>query len=144
MSQTLFICPSCGARNASGDKLCSLCGMSFTPPTQSISPQSQTLPRTLPTERPDSARFIATFFLWLLFGTFGMHRIFLGHTASGVIMLALSIVAFGLSWVAALSLIAPYLIVAILPALVLAIWWLIDLFMMCAGHLRPSDGSRIA
>ena len=64
--------------------------------------------------------------LWLFLGTLGLHRFYLGHTTSGIFML-LCLLFFWLY----------------IPLLILVIWWIIDIFMLVSGGLKPTDGSKL-
>lgn len=68
---------------------------------------------------------IVAYGLWVFFGFFGAHRLYLGRWASGLMMLAL----LGIG-----TLTAPILI-GYVPLVVLTIWWLMDLVLI-AGMIR--------
>jgi TM2 domain-containing membrane protein YozV len=62
--------------------------------------------------------------LWFFGGTLGAHRFYLGYIASGTAMLVLTVFAVVIAML-------PFLMVFSLPLLaVLAIWWLIDAFLI--------------
>lgn len=54
--------------------------------------------------------------LWFFLGYFGVHRFYLGHTMSGLIMLALTALG-SLTW---------FVLVGWLPLAVVGLWWLLD------------------
>ena len=64
--------------------------------------------------------------LWLLLGGIGAHRFYLGHNNSAIGMLLCCIFC----WL-------------IIPAIVLGIWWLIDIILIVSGNLQPEDGSKL-
>ena len=69
---------------------------------------------------------LCTVLLWFLLGAIGAHRFYLGHTASAVCMLLCTIFC----WL-------------IIPAIILAIWWLIDIILIISGSLKSIDGSEL-
>jgi TM2 domain-containing membrane protein YozV len=54
--------------------------------------------------------------LWFFLGFFGVHRMYLGRTGSGIAMLILH----GLSWL------TYYILIGFVGFAVLGLWWLID------------------
>lgn len=64
--------------------------------------------------------------IWLFLGGAGIHRLYLGHTSTGILML--------------LCLLFCWLII---PGIILTIWWIIDLFLLVSGGLKPIDGSDL-
>lgn len=64
--------------------------------------------------------------LWLILGGIGAHRFYLGHSISAIIML--------------LCLLFCWLVI---PAIVLGIWWLVDIILLLSGNLKPADGSKL-
>lgn len=64
--------------------------------------------------------------LWLLLGGIGAHRFYLGDTTGGLLML--------------LCLLFCWLII---PGIVLVIWWIVDIFLLLTGKLKPKDGSEL-
>lgn len=58
--------------------------------------------------------------LWLFLGGFGVHRMYLGKVASGVVMAILTIVGwFTLA-----------IVIGIIPLLIVFVWWVFDLIMI--------------
>jgi TM2 domain-containing membrane protein YozV len=70
---------------------------------------------------------IVALILFVFFGTIGIHRFYLGHTKSGLLMLLL-----------AFTLILP--VINIFTGLGLLIWWVLDLIKLVTGDLKPADG----
>lgn len=54
--------------------------------------------------------------LWFFLGSFGVHRFYLGHILSGVIMLGLTTIGW-LTW---------FFLIGWLPLAVVGLWWLLD------------------
>ncbi len=76
-----------------------------------------------PEQKPNKSMLCAVI-LWLFLGGIGAHRFYIGDTSGGVGML--------------LCLLFCWLII---PGIVLAIWWIIDIFLLLTGSLKPKDGS---
>lgn len=74
-------------------------------------------------QKPNKSMLCAVI-LWLFLGGIGAHRFYLGDNAGGITML--------------LCLLFCWLIV---PGIILAIWWIIDIFLLLTGGLKPKDGS---
>lgn len=70
---------------------------------------------------------IVALILFVLFGFLGIHRFYLGHTISGLLMLLLCF-----------TLILP--IISIFTGIVLLVWWVLDLIKLVTGDLKPADG----
>ena len=64
--------------------------------------------------------------LWLFLGGLGLHRFYLGHTASGTVMLLCTLFC----WL-------------VIPAIVVMIWWFIDIILIVSGNLKTSDGTDL-
>lgn len=75
----------------------------------------------------DGKSQIVALILFVLFGAIGIHRFYLGHTKSGLLMLLLSF-----------TLILP--VINIFTGLGLFIWWVLDLIKLVTGDLKPADG----
>jgi len=75
----------------------------------------------------DGKSQIIALILFVLFGAIGIHRFYLGHTKSGLLMLLL-----------AFTLILP--VINIFTGLGLLIWWVLDLIKLVTGDLKPADG----
>lgn len=75
----------------------------------------------------DGKSQIIALILFVLFGAIGIHRFYLGHTKSGLLMLLLSF-----------TLILP--VINIFTGLGLFIWWVLDLIKLVTGDLKPADG----
>ena len=75
----------------------------------------------------DGKSQIIALILFVLFGAIGIHRFYLGHTKSGLLMLLL-----------AFTLILP--VINIFTGLGLFIWWVLDLIKLVTGDLKPADG----
>lgn len=69
---------------------------------------------------------LVTVLLWLFLGGLGIHRFYLGHTTSGIIMLLCTLFC----WL-------------IIPAIVLGIWWIVDIFLIISGGLKPADNTNL-
>ena len=76
-------------------------------------------------QKPNKSMLCAVI-LWLLLGGIGADRFYLGDTSGGIIML--------------LCLIFCWLV---FPAIVLCIWWIVDIFLLVTGNLKPKDGSQL-
>lgn len=63
---------------------------------------------------------LIAYLLWWFLGGLGVHRFYLGHTSSGVIMLLLFVFSCVLTIIA----------VGLLGFVVLGLWWLIDAFLL--------------
>ena len=70
---------------------------------------------------------IIALILFVLFGCLGIHRFYLGHLSSGLLMLLLCC-----------TLILP--IINIFTGLALLVWWVLDLIKLVTGDLKPADG----
>ena len=70
--------------------------------------------------------------LWACLGLAGVHRFYLGNTASGAAMLALFIVG----WFTFVF------VVGIVVLIILAIWWLVDAFLI--PHLTNTKNIQLA
>jgi TM2 domain-containing membrane protein YozV len=81
----------------------------------------------------DSTKLIVALLLWFFVGTLGVHRMYLGHTGSGVAMLLLSLVGWTTVWFC----------IGFVPLIAVSIWWLIDVFLLVTGALAPTDGTRL-
>ena len=65
--------------------------------------------------------------LFIFFGPLGIHRFYLGHRSSGLLMLLLCC-----------TLILP--IINLFTGLALFVWWVLDLIKLVTGDLKPADG----
>ncbi len=70
---------------------------------------------------------IIALILFVLFGYLGIHRFYLGHRRSGLLMLLLCC-----------TLILP--IINLFTGIVLLVWWVLDLIKLVTGDLKPVDG----
>lgn len=70
---------------------------------------------------------IIALILFVFFGYLGIHRFYLGHRSSGLLMLLLCC-----------TLILP--IINIFTGITLLIWWVLDLIKLVTGDLKPADG----
>lgn len=70
---------------------------------------------------------IIALILFVLFGYLGIHRFYLGHRRSGLLMLLLCC-----------TLILP--VINLFTGLVLLVWWVLDLIKLVTGDLKPVDG----
>lgn len=70
---------------------------------------------------------IIALILFVLFGCLGIHRFYLGHTISGLLMLLLCC-----------TLILP--IINLFTGIALLVWWVLDLIKLVIGDLKPADG----
>ncbi|WP_128253223.1 TM2 domain-containing protein [Falsirhodobacter deserti] len=69
----------------------------------------------------------AAYLLWFFLGTFGVHRIYLGHLKTGLAMLVLMLLGmltFGIT------------------SLVVLVWWVVDLFLVPGMIARDKDRVR--
>ena len=71
--------------------------------------------------------------LWFFLGHLGVHRFYLGHAGTGMAQLLLTVVG----WATIVFLIGA------IPLLILVIWWIVDIFSLVSGNLRPADGSEL-
>lgn len=92
------------------------------PATQNIVVQVNQHAGGLPNFGPPKSK-ITAFLLALFLGTLGVHRFYLGHGGTGVVMLLLSLTFVGL--------------VVTIP------WALIDCILILTGGLRSRDGQRL-
>lgn len=106
-----MFCQNCGKQIDDKAVICVHCGCETVLATNNNSNQNSMLCALL---------------LWFFFGSFGAHRFYLGHTASGVIQL--------------LCLVFCWLI---FPAVILAIWLFIDLILLLTGGLKFADGRNL-
>ena len=74
--------------------------------------------------------------LAFVFGFLGAHRLYLGHVPSGIAMLALNVVAYGV--------VRNNVALALLLAVVAGLWQIVDIGAIAAGRLRPPDGQPLA
>lgn len=81
----------------------------------------------------DSTKLLITLLLWFFFGGLGIHRFYLGHTATGIVMLAMTVVGFATACI----------LIGYIPLIAVAIWAFIDLILIVTGALAPTDGSRL-
>jgi TM2 domain-containing membrane protein YozV len=70
---------------------------------------------------------IIALILFVLFGYLGIHRFYLGHLSSGLLMLLLCC-----------TLILP--IINLFTGIALLVWWVLDLIKLVTGDLKPADG----
>ncbi len=70
---------------------------------------------------------IIALILFVLFGCLGIHRFYLGHLSSGLLMLLLCC-----------TLILP--IINLFTGIALLVWWVLDLIKLVIGDLKPADG----
>lgn len=85
-------------------------------------------PGMAPYDGPPKSK-VAAIVLVLFLGSLGIHRFYLGHTGTGIGMLALFLAGFvtcGLTWIP------------------LGIWHLVDLILVCTGGLREPNGRELA
>ncbi len=76
-------------------------------------------------QKPNKSMLCAVI-LWFFLGGIGAHRFYIGDTTGGVLML--------------LCLLFCWLVI---PAIVLLIWWVIDIFLLVTGALKPKDGTAL-
>jgi TM2 domain-containing membrane protein YozV len=75
--------------------------------------------------------WIVALLLVLLLGAFGVHRLYLGYTATGILQLVMLLVGIPLS-----------LVLIGIPILVaLSVWVTVDLIRIIVGELKPKHGS---
>jgi len=70
---------------------------------------------------------IIALILFVVFGFLGIHRFYLGHLSSGLLMLLLCC-----------TLILP--IINLFTGIALLVWWVLDLIKLVTGDLKPADG----
>ena len=73
---------------------------------------------------PMQRSLIIALLLWFFFGCLGMHRFYLKDNSGGIKML----LCFFFSWL-------------VIPGIILFVWWVIDLFKLIHGDLKPKDGT---
>ena len=76
-------------------------------------------------QRPNKSMLCAVI-LWFFLGGIGAHRFYIGDTTGGVLML--------------LCLLFCWLI---MPGIILILWWIIDIFLLVTGTLKPKDGTDL-
>lgn len=59
---------------------------------------------------------LLAYLLWFFLGFFGLHRFYLGHVVSGLIMLGLTVVGSVLQ----------FILIGYIPLAIVGVWWLID------------------
>ena len=71
---------------------------------------------------------IVTFFLWFFFGSFGVHRYYLGRPLSGTFLLFTSVICYGLFYLSIFQIKNPSYgpLIILIPV----IWLLVDLFLL--------------
>jgi TM2 domain-containing membrane protein YozV len=75
---------------------------------------------------------IIAYLLWFFLGMFGIHRLYLGRIASGLILLLLTLVAGALYWI------FIGMVLMVIPGL----WWLIDALLI-PGIVRDYNNELI-
>lgn len=140
-------CPACGQPSAVDAAFCAKCGhafrTTFAPPPNQPPNQTQFFHGHPPPgyhqppypyqAAPDRNRFIVALLLCIFVGGLGIHRMYLGHTSSGVTMLMLSVIG-----------VVTYLFcIGALLLMAVGIWALIDLILIATGNLGPTDGTRL-
>lgn len=114
---------------------CPNCGVPFAapPPAQpQVDPYAQYY-RGQAENKPDSNRLLVVILLWLFLGGFGVHRFYLGETATATLMLILTLMGIATSCI----------LIGYIPLAVVGVWTLVDLVLILTGSLRPKDGTRL-
>ena len=101
-------CQNCGKEISDNAVICVNCGCA----TDNYKKSNKTM--------------LVTILLWLLLGGFGVHRFYLGHNTSGIIMLLCTLFC----WL-------------VIPAIILVIWWVIDIFLIITGNLKNINGEEL-
>ncbi|KTC91219.1 DUF4864 domain-containing protein [Fluoribacter dumoffii] len=105
-------CKHCGNKLSADAQFCSQCGTQVE--ASSISPQIE---QTFPGKEKQQKSPITAFVLALIFGTFGIHRFYLGKIKSGLLML--------------------------LTLGGLGIWYLVDLILLVTNKFEDKNGNLI-
>ena len=111
------ICKGCNTSIENNSNFCPVCGTSSNPQnTPSLNSSSHVVVKT----EKDVGMGYVLHILPPMVGCFGIHRLYFGHTASGIIM-------FMTFWV---SLVLSLVLIGLAGLLFLALWWVIDLVTM--------------
>jgi TM2 domain-containing membrane protein YozV len=76
---------------------------------------------------------IVAYLLWFFLGMFGIHRLYLGRIASGLVLLLLTLVAGALYWI----------FIGMILMAVPGLWWLIDALLI-PGIVRDYNNELIS
>ena len=99
-------------------------------------------------------RILPAFLLAFFFGALGVHRFYVGKVGSGLIMLAIPLLALavafsggagvGVSTGSAGAGILGGLMFAMLLGSAIALWWLVDLIRILVGSFTDKSGAKLA
>jgi TM2 domain-containing membrane protein YozV len=84
-------------------------------------------PGQVPVPAQDNTWLLVAIVLGIFVGGFGVHRMYLGHTSSGITMLVLTLIG-----IATACLIVGYFLI-----LAVWIWSIVDVISIATGNLRP-------
>ncbi len=115
-------CAHCGTGLAGDSRFCQACGRPITANPANVSPKSRL-----------TATLLCGLLGWLAW-IFGIHRLYLGKTGTGVIMLVLSILGWTTIWIFGLGLI--FLAVG-------GIWQLVDFILLLSGSMKDGNGQTV-
>ncbi|MGQ4002270.1 NINE protein [Francisellaceae bacterium CB299] len=100
-----MFCKECGAEINDKAAICTKCGCY----TDNHQATTQEIINTLTAQKNIAIAYI----LWFILGWFGIHRLYLGRTGSGVAMLICGVLSI-------------FLGILLLPLLAMLIWWIVD------------------
>ncbi|MHA6250821.1 NINE protein [Oceanobacillus sp. CAU 1775] len=63
---------------------------------------------------------VIAYILWIIFGHFGLHRMYTGRIFTGIMMLLLGVIGWGTAWI----------FIGYIPLIFLWIWMFIDIFLI--------------
>lgn len=148
-------CPNCGNENEGVVKFCRHCGKPMRaeapqpPQPQAPAPMSQGAPAVLPQMQPLGGQGqgmcgmpnggvgvapacpkqkLVALLLCLFLGAWGVHRIYVGRTGSGILMLVVTLLGFFLAGV---------------PSVLMGLWALVDLIRIAIGSFTDANGAPL-
>lgn len=144
-SDNPLICKFCGKLKKSEFQICPYCGNNSSNERESYNNYNMENRANYNSNNyevsPKSG--IACLLLWLFLGELGVHRFYAGKTNSGIIMLILFFVSIIFIVYANASYSAFAGFIAIVTAITLTVWWIIDLVSILRGKFQDSKGRYI-
>ena len=124
------VCGSCRSPIAYGSTLCQVCGNQLNNPNymQMQQPNQQMQTIVGPGDKKDVGVAYLLHIFPAFFAFLGLHRIYCGYTASGIIML--------IGWWISIAL--TFILIGIIPLFIITIWWIVDLFLI-PGMCEPKQ-----